>query len=32
LMAMLKKCSEQAHEITQQTLREVKQGLGLLGF
>ena len=32
LMAMLKKGSEQAHEITQQTLREVKQGLGLPVF
>ena len=32
LMAMLKKGSEQAHEVTQQTLREVKQGLGLPVF
>jgi len=32
LMAMLKKGSAQAYDITQQTLREVKQGLGLSVF
>ena len=32
LMAMLKKGSERAYDITQQTLREVKQGLGLSVF
>lgn len=32
LMDLLKKGSEQAHEVTQTTLREVKQGLGLPVF
>ena len=32
LMAMLKKGSEEAHKVTQQTLKEVKQGLGLPVF
>ncbi|MNV50571.1 tryptophanyl-tRNA synthetase II [compost metagenome] len=32
LMAMLKNGSERAHEITQATLKEVKQGLGVPVF
>ncbi|MNT43003.1 Tryptophan--tRNA ligase 2 [compost metagenome] len=32
LMSLLKKGSERAHDITQQTLREVKLGLGVPVF
>ena len=32
LMSLLKQGSEKAHEVTQNTLREVKQGLGLPVF